>query len=433
MHLGAGTCDKNHGEDKVLVTHSTSVSKGGRVSRKAKKNPDGTMSIVDHLRELRTRLLRALAAIAVTTIIGFIWYEHGIPAWAIGPLHVPRLPSLGEILKEPYCSLPPSARATFSADKECRLLATSPFEMFMLRMKMGGLAGLVMACPIWLIEIWRFITPGLLKNERRWTLSVGTIAGFLFVLGVVAAYLVLPMGLDVLLHLGDSTQISALTGEKYFNFVIALILVFGLSFEVPLFTAMLNLAGVVHYEQLKDKRRIMIVVIFIFAAIATPGQDPISMLVLALTLVVLMELALQFTRIHDRRVARHVSEWEGLSDDEASPLKVAPSSIPAAESIYDGQRKGVAGGGDAHPAGGSGPIPQPSPVTAPSGTPSASEPPTPTPSPAPSDASPTSDSHHAPPAAALRRGPRSWNDSTGDNDGKPGNDTIQSSSFDDVL
>ena len=157
------------------------------------------------------------------------------------------------------------------------------------------------------------------------------------------------------------------------------------------------------------------------------------MLVLALTLVVLMELALQFTRIHDRRVARHVSEWEGLSDDEASPLKVAPSSIPAAESIYDGQRKGVAGGGDAHPAGGSGPIPQPSPVTAPSGTPSASEPPTPTPSPAPSDASPTSGSHHAPPAAALRRGPRSWNDSTGDNDGKPGNDTIQSSSFDDVL
>lgn len=290
-----------------------------------------------------------------------------------------------------------------------------------------------MACPIWLIEIWRFITPGLLKNERRWTLSVGTIAGFLFVLGVVAAYLVLPMGLDVLLHLGDSTQISALTGEKYFNFVIALILVFGLSFEVPLFTAMLNLAGVVHYEQLKDKRRIMIVVIFIFAAIATPGQDPISMLVLALTLVVLMELALQFTRIHDRRAARHVSEWEGLSDDEASPLKVAPSSIPAAESIYDGQRKGVAGGADAHPAGGSGPIPKPSPVTAPSGAPSAGEPPTPTPSPAPSDASPTSGSHHAPPAAVLRRGPRSWNDSTGDNDGKPGHDTIQSSSFDDVL
>ena len=157
------------------------------------------------------------------------------------------------------------------------------------------------------------------------------------------------------------------------------------------------------------------------------------MLVLALTLVVLMELALQFTRIHDRRAARHVSEWEGLSDDEASPLKVAPSSIPAAESIYDGDHKGIAGGGDAHPAGGSEPIPQPSPVTAPTDTPSTNKPPTPTPSPTPSDVSPASSSHHAPPAAVLRRGPRSWNDSTGESDGKPGQDTIQSSSFDDVL
>lgn len=404
--------------------------------RASKKNPDGTMSIVDHLRELRTRLLRALAAISLTTIIGFLWYEHGISAWSVGAIHFPRVPSLGEILKAPYCSLPPSARASFSADHECRLIATSPFEMFMLRMKMGTLAGVVLACPLWLIEVWGFITPGLLKNERRWTLSVGAIAGLLFVGGVIAAYLVVPMGLDMLLHLGDSTQISALTGEKYFNFVITLIVVFGLSFEVPLFTAMLNLAGVVHYEHLKDKRRILIVLIFIFAAIATPGQDPISMMVLALTLVVLMELALQFTRFHDRRRARHVSEWEGLSDDEASPLAAAPSLVPVAESIYDEVEHSTGGEGVSRPVGASGPIPPPAPISPPDAPPRSLPLSEPTPA---SDrgltdaATGLQRSQTAPPAAALRRRTRSWNDDSDHVAHQTGNDTIQSRDFDDVL
>lgn len=274
------------------------------------KNVDGTMPLVEHLRELRRRLLISCLAIGLTTIIGFWWYEHGLFG----------VPTLGEMLKGPYCELPPSARASLAADGECRLLATSVFEMFMLRLKVGALAGLVIACPIWLWQLWRFVTPGLKKTERRWTITFVTLAALLFIAGAVIAYLMLPLGLGMLLTLGDSTQIAALTGHDYFSFVFVMLLVFGVSFELPLFTAMLNLAGVITYDQIKDKRRILVVIVFIFAAVATPTQDPISMTILAIALLLLMEVAIQFTRIHDRHVAKNRPDWADDDDQSAAPI-----------------------------------------------------------------------------------------------------------------
>lgn len=293
------------------------------------------MSIVEHIQELRSRLLKALAGILVGTIIGFTWYQLSFTLgpwrlpfgdWTFGPAHVM---SLGEILKEPYCQLPPEQRFGGAETGECRLLATSPFEMFMLRLKVGALAGLVLSAPWWLYQIWAYITPGLVRKERRNTLIAVTAAALLFAAGAVLAYFVVAYGLEFLLQIGDNAQIAALTGGQYFNFILALILIFGVSFELPLFIIMLNVVGVLHYETMKDKRRLIILLLFIFAAFMTPGQDPFSMVVLAACLVLLVELAIQFTRINDKKRQRERPEWMDLDDESASPLNTAPGGTDA--------------------------------------------------------------------------------------------------------
>ncbi|WP_181645957.1 twin-arginine translocase subunit TatC, partial [Corynebacterium heidelbergense] len=279
------------------------------------------MTLVQHIQELRRRLLVALAAILLGTIVGYLWYGT-----RVGPI-----PSLGDILKAPYCSLPPESRFG-SSTGDCRLLATGPFEMFVLRLKVGGLAGLVFSSPVWLGQIWGYITPGLKKNEKRWTLGVGGAAGALFVLGAVLAYFVLSQGLEFLMSIGDEAQIAALNGERYFSFAIGLLVIFGVSFEVPLLTVLLNLAGVISYQQLKEKRRYIIVVLFIFAAFATPGQDPVSMVCLALALCFMMEIATQIARFNDRRRKRQRPGWLDAQDETATSIEsAAPVAAPTPE------------------------------------------------------------------------------------------------------
>lgn len=275
------------------------------------------MSLVEHIQELRRRLLISIAALAVGTVLGFIWYQHSF----FGVM------SLGEILRGPYCELDPSLRADFTRDGECRLLATAPFEMFMLRLKVGALAGVVLASPVWLAQIWGFVTPGLMKNERRWTFTFVSIAVLLFVAGAGLAYFVMAYGLEMLLQIGDETQITALSGERYYSFFLALLLVFGVSFEVPLIIIMLNIVGVVEYEAIKDKRRIIIMSLFIFAAFMTPGQDPMSMLALAIALVVLVEIAMQFAKFNDKRRNRKRPDWLNEDDESASKLDLGPGGV----------------------------------------------------------------------------------------------------------
>ncbi|MBB1030432.1 twin-arginine translocase subunit TatC [Dietzia sp. SLG310A2-38A2] len=279
--------------------------------RRRPRNPDGTMPLIEHIYELRTRLLIALGAIVVTLGFGFWWYGSGFFG----------VPSLGEILTGPYCDIPPGARLQLGdSGDQCRLLATGPFEQFMLRLKVAATAGIVLASPVWLYQLWAFITPGLHKNEKRYGIAFTFLAAVLFIGGAVLAYIVIVFALEFLLSIGDNVQTTALSGTQYFTFLIQLILIFGVSFEIPLLIAMLNVAGVLRYEVLARSRRGIIMGIFVFAAVASPGQDPFSMLALAGAVCVLVELSIQFARIHDKRKSKNREEWLEVDDESASPL-----------------------------------------------------------------------------------------------------------------
>jgi sec-independent protein translocase protein TatC len=271
------------------------------------------MSLKEHLYELRHRLGVALTFIAIGGVLGFLWFMY-----RIGPI-----PSLGEIMTAPYCQ-PDLAqyRADFTQDGECKLLQTEPFEVFMIQLKVGTAAGAVLFSPVWLYQLWAFITPGLYAKERKFARTFVFFAALLFASGAVLAYLVVPEGLQVLMSFGGDQFETALTGSKYISFILTLLLIFGVSFELPLLVVMLNRAGVVSYEKLHKWRRGLLMGLFVFAAVATPGTDPVSMVALALALTVLFELAIQVARVHDKREAkRRLAEgWDGIPDDEATPF-----------------------------------------------------------------------------------------------------------------
>jgi sec-independent protein translocase protein TatC len=259
--------------------------------RSRRQNPDGTMTLRDHLYELKHRLGLALLALLGGCVLGFLWFQ-----WRVGPI-----PSLGDLLTAPYCALPASTRLT---GESCKLIQTQPFEAFLMQFKVGLAAGAVLTSPFWLYQIWAFITPGLYEKERKFTRIFVMCASVLFIAGAVLAYYVVPKGLAVLVSFGGDEVITALSISSYISFVLVMLLIFGVSFELPLVITMLNRIGVLPYRNLKKWRRGIIFTLFVFAAIATPGTDPIGMMALAGAMTVLFELATQIARIHDRRKER---------------------------------------------------------------------------------------------------------------------------------
>jgi len=311
------------------------------LGRKGPKKPaDGTMSLMEHLNELRTRLFLAVLGIAIGTVIGFVWFGHGIPA--IG------LPSLSDILTGPYCAVPASERVTFGTGDECKLLATGPFSALELQFKSALIAGAVLSSPVWLYQLWSFVTPALYDKERRYAITFVSCGGLLFSIGAVLAYVVIREGLTVLLGFGGGATIAALSPDSYFSFLIAMLIIFGISFELPLLLIMLNRIGMVSSAKLAKWRRYSIFGMVVFAGLVVPGNDPVTMLALAIALVLLYELSVQVTRVHDRRAGKRQRLAE-LGDDEASPL----ADVTTGPALLDR---------DVQPVAAAGPIPEPEPL-----------------------------------------------------------------------
>ena len=269
------------------------------------------MSLVGHLTELRNRIAKALLALALGTVVGFFWYDRGLLAF----------------LMEPYCDLPAGLRLQGAG--ECRLVVLDVFGGVLLRLKIGALAGAVLSAPFWLYQLWAFITPGLRRNEKRYTVAFVAASTALFALGAALAYLTLRKGLELLLSLAGDEVAFQLTAPDYLGFVTSLLLAFGLSFELPLIAVALNLVGVLPYETLRRSRRWIFFLTVVFAAFVTPTQDPFTMLAMALPMVVLFEGAIQLARFVDRRRAgRDAAEhFHDLPDDAASPLDARPSAL----------------------------------------------------------------------------------------------------------
>ncbi len=271
--------------------------------------PDGRMSLVDHLYELRTRLFRAALAILVAAVAAYVLFEP-IFDFVIGP----------------YCSLPADRRG---GGDGCRLYNFDVLGEFNVRIRVALMVGIVFAAPVWLYQLWRFVTPGLHTNERRWTLTFVSVATVLFGAGATLAYLTLSKGLSVLLAIAGDNVTNFLDVNGYLRYVVAMLLVFGAAFEFPLLVIMLNVVGVVPHKKLASWRRQMIFGIFVFAALATPSTDPITMFFMAVPMALLYEGALVFTRIHDHRKARRElqSEFRDLDDDEMSAIDGRPSDL----------------------------------------------------------------------------------------------------------
>ncbi len=261
------------------------------------------MSLMEHIRELRNRLLKTLLGLAVGMAVGWFVFK---PAWYF--------------ISDPFCKINIHGAVGCDPKTGHPLIFTGVFDAFFLHLKIAFVVGLLVSSPVWLYQLWAFIAPGLYSRERRWTYAFVGTAVPLFAIGGSFAYLALSRGLMFLLGLTPGGVTPLITTDTYLGYAMAMLLIFGLAFEVPLIMVMLNLAGVLTHERLKKWRRLMIFAVFAFAAVATPSPDPFSMLLLAVPCVVLVELAEVFVWANDRRRARRPSMYAGLPDDEISPI-----------------------------------------------------------------------------------------------------------------
>ncbi|MEV5341086.1 twin-arginine translocase subunit TatC [Streptomyces sp. NPDC052676] len=289
-------------------------------ARKRERDPEGRMPLADHLRELRNRLVKSLVAIFVGTVIAAFFYKHIVEFFT------------NPILDAVGCEYSFAELAKGSEDKQCaRIVQNGLLSPFTLALTVSLASGVVLSSPVWLYQLWAFVAPGLHRHEKKYSLAF-VAAGFpLFVLGAYFAYWSLPKMASVMLEFAIIGTDNQLPLEDLLHLVMRMIVVFGLSFELPLLLVMLNFGGVLTGKRMAGWWRGMILGITLFAAIATPSTDPLSMLALAGPIWVMYFGATGISLLNDKRRARR--EAEGPADDEASELDLTPEDIGEIEPV----------------------------------------------------------------------------------------------------
>jgi sec-independent protein translocase protein TatC len=262
-----------------------------------KRKSDGSMSLGDHLRELRRRFLVAAGAIVIGSIVGWVEYD-----WLFARIMEP--------LRRIAAEREGLVNINFGG-------ITQPFTV---QLQVAMFVGVIVASPVWLYQVWGFIVPGLTKREKRTAMAFVAAAAPLFLGGCLLATNVVDKAVEVLLGFTPAGAANLPDAALYLTFVTRFILAFGLAFLLPVFLVGLNVAHVLPARVMLKGWRIAVIGIFIFAAMMTPTPDAWTMLALAMPMIVLFYAAVGVATLLDRRRSRREPDWANLSDDEASPL-----------------------------------------------------------------------------------------------------------------
>jgi sec-independent protein translocase protein TatC len=270
------------------------------------QDPEGWASLVAHIREIRSRLVKMGLALAAGTSAGFVFFG---PAW--------------RVIERPLCSTVIRGHTGCHTLGVNQLVLDGPLDSFYLRVKVALIVGVILSSPVWLYQTWAFIAPGLYTRERRWgQLFLGT-AIPLFLAGVALAYWSLGRTMRYLLSLTPHGIQNLVQVDQYMSFVITVLVAYGVAFEVPLLIIMLNVAGILTHERFRKRRRLIILVVFLIGGVANPSPDPLTMVILGGGCAALVEAAELVVWSNDRRRARrNPSPYAGLADNELSPLAV---------------------------------------------------------------------------------------------------------------
>lgn len=235
---------------------------------RAEEVPAGDMTLVGHLGELRTRLIRSVIAIVVGALVVYIFFDP-----------------IFDFLAQPYCDVKEEI------GEECDFLNTSPLDGFSVVISLSGYGGLILALPVVLYQLGKFVLPGLYPKERRVLLPFFLVSVLLLIGGMVCGYLLMPKTLDVLSNFGSDKFVEIFSPKAYTAFFVKMLLAFGIAAELPLVLVFLQLVGVVQTETLKKNRRIAIVAVVILSAVVTPTGDPFTLAVLFVPMYLFYEIA----------------------------------------------------------------------------------------------------------------------------------------------
>jgi sec-independent protein translocase protein TatC len=274
------------------------------VQSQRQHNPDGRMPLMDHIRELRNRVVKMALGLIAGMTVGFVFFH-----WAF------------QVVERPLCSAVVKGQTGCHTLGLNKLVLEGPLDTFYLRVKIAFLVGMVLSSPIWLYQLWAFIAPGLYAREKRWSYIFLFTSVPLFLTGVTLGYLSLSRTMGYLLNLTPNGVSNLINFDTYLGFVMTMMLAFGIAFELPLLLVMLNLARILTHARFRKWRRMILFGTFLVAGIANPSPDPLTMLILGGACAVLVEIAEFIIWYNDRRRARlNPDPYAGLADDELAPI-----------------------------------------------------------------------------------------------------------------